>query len=182
MSRTCPKCFSADEVTQRRGFEGLWTFVCANAAKHDPPGPYSWDDTNEAEGGADGVRQALAPYMGPLLASVKPGEPYVEYGIVEWRFRAIAPALFEELVREHGHRELNKIETPKSTSAYLAMALGLLAADDQLVRIEGKATGAWDYNGTVRYWAVPPGPPMTSRMTWEEFALAEGLDPRDLRS
>ena len=180
MSRTCPKCYSADEVTQRRSVDRLWTFTCDYTSRHDDRAPYVWDDLNEPGGVDGGVQRSLDPYLGPLRSCVLPDEPYVEYGIVEWRFRERAPVLFEELVREHGHVRLNVIDTKKTASAYLAQALGLLAAAGQLVRVYGTATGTWSYNGQVTYWAVPPGPPTTSRLSWKAYAQEHGLDPDDI--
>lgn len=180
MSRTCPRCFTSDEVTQQKSIDGLWTFTCDYRTKHEDGVPHVWDDSNEP-GSSDGdVRQSLSPYLGPLRACLLPDEPYVEYGIVEWRFRSIAPRLFADLVAEHGHTRLNPIPSKKSTSAYLAQALGLLAADGELVRVYGTATGTWSYNGQVTYWAVPPGPPATSRLTWKQFAEQSGIDPADI--
>lgn len=180
MSRTCPKCFTADEVTQRRSIDGLWTFSCDYGSKHEGGDAHVWDDTNDA-GSSDGdVRQSLTPYLSPLRACLQPDEPYVEYGIVEWRFRGVSARLFAELVEEHGHTRLNPIPSKKSTSAYLAQSLGLLAADGELVRVYGTATGTWSYNGQVTYWAVPPGPPTASRLSWKAYAAAEGLDPDDI--
>lgn len=180
MSRTCPKCFRADEVTQQRSIDGLWTFTCDDRREHGGGKPFVWDATNEP-GGSDGdVRQSLSPYLAPLRACLTADEPYVEYGIVEWRFRSIAPQLFAQLVAEHGHTRLNPISSKKSASAYLAQSLGLLAADEQLVRVYGTATGTWSYNGQVTYWAAPPAPPTTSRLSWKQFALENGLDPDDI--
>lgn len=176
MSRTCPKCFTSDEVTQQRSIDGLWTFTCAYRSKHDDGSPHVWDAGNEPEGADGDVRQSLSPYLGPLRACLRADEPYVEYGIVEWRFREVAPTLFAELVAEQGHRWLNPIETTKSTSAYLAQALGLLAADGDLVRVYGTSTGIWSYLGQVTYWAIAPGPPTTSRLSWKQFAADAGLD------
>lgn len=180
MSRTCPRCFTADEVTQRPSIDGLWTFTCDYGSKHDDGRPHTWDATNDADRSEGDVRQSLTPYLSPLRNCLLPDEPYVEYGIVEWRFRGLAPRLFADLVKDHGHRQLNPIETSKSTSAYLAQALGLLAADGDLVRVYGPATGTWSYNGQVTYWAVAPGPPTTSRLSWKDYATAEGLDPGDI--
>jgi hypothetical protein len=180
MSRTCPRCFSADEVTQQRGVDGLWTFTCDYRSKHEERQQYVWDASNDPDGREEDVRRSLTPYLDPLHACLIAGEPFVEYGVVEWRLRSGAPALFSELVAEHGHRRLNPIPSDKTTSAYLAQALGLLAADGKLVRLYGTATGAWSYNGTVTYWALAPGPAATSRLSWKTYAVEHGLDPDDL--
>lgn len=180
MSRICPQCHTNDEVTQIRGLGGAWTFTCDFRSKHDDRMPHTWEDTNDADTATGEVRQSLTPYLSPLRACLAPGQPYLEYGVVEWHFRKVAPQLFNDLVTEHGHRQLNPMATPKSTSAYLAQALGLLAADGELVRVYGTATGAWSYLGQVTYWAVAPGPATTSRLTWKAFAEQQGLDPADL--
>jgi hypothetical protein len=32
----------------------------------------------------------------------------------------------------------------------------------------GAGTGRWDYNTTISYWAMPPGPSWEDRLTWED--------------
>lgn len=44
---------------------------------------------------------------------------------------------------------------------------------------EAKATGVWSYNGRISFWAVPPARSPEERLTWAEFAHAEGVDPHD---
>jgi hypothetical protein len=173
-------CFSADEVTQQRSVDNLWTYTCDFIRKHESKQKVVWDDGNDADPFAAATNQTLDPYFGPLLACVKVGEPFVEYGIIEWRLRQRVPALFADMIREHGHRQLNPIPTSKTSSAYLAQALGVLGAQGHLERVAGKATGAWKYNGEVMYWALPPGPPTTNRLTWAAFADHNGLDPDNL--
>jgi hypothetical protein len=180
MSRTCPKCFRADAVTQQKSIDGLWTFTCDDRRDHVDGASFVWDATNDPTGSDGDVRRSLGAYLAPLRACLTPDEAYVEYGIVEWRFRSLAPHLFAELMAEHGHTRLNPISSKKSTSAYLAQGLGLLAADGELVRVYGTATGTWSYNGRVTYWAAPPAPPTTSRLSWKQFALDSGLDPDDI--
>jgi hypothetical protein len=108
----------------------------------------------------------------PLSACVPPGEPYVEYGVVEYRFRQRYPDLFRAHVHDRGHVLTGK-QVATASGVRFGVALGRLARAGELISRYGPATGAWSYNGQVTYWARPPepaGPPLT----WAAFCARLG--------
>jgi hypothetical protein len=46
-----------------------------------------------------------------------------------------------------------------------------------LVMKLGPATGLYEHNGSILYWAVPPGPEARRIRTWADFAADLGLSP-----
>ena len=124
---TCPKCFSFDDVLPpRRSPDGRIDYTCTG--DHGGEGPFRWSSTPDAvdlpsprrtaaSSSSSATRAPRAPraprpnpddasideLLDPLLACVNPGEPFVEYGVVEYRFRQARPDLFLQHVRERGH-------------------------------------------------------------------------------
>jgi hypothetical protein len=41
----------------------------------------------------------------------------------------------------------------------------------------GPATGVYQHNGTIMYWALPPGPEAQRIRTWADFAAGLGISP-----
>jgi hypothetical protein len=102
---TCERCFRADDVTAQRLPDRAVLFTCT--ADHAGTGPHSWteplDRVTVHEKAEAGVTDEL---LEPLAACVGPDDPWLEYGIVEYRFRQRNPDLFTAHVRERGHRML----------------------------------------------------------------------------
>lgn len=171
---TCPQCFSADDVTYERLPDELVRLTCSR--NHDDGDSHRWiqtlKDASFREDADTGVTDEL---LDPLSECVEPGEPWVEYGIVEYRFRLLYPDLFAAHVRDRGHRMFGPHKVTASGVRFAA-TLGRLADRGELVRIHGPATGAWAPQ-EVTYWARPPAPPPTSRITWEAWCVAHGRSP-----
>lgn len=157
MFMTCPRCFTVDDVTYRRLPDKMVQYFCSD--QHGGSGEHTWLATQSAASWTldshDGVTDEL---LDPLLRCVRPGEPFVEFGVVEYRLRQDYPELFAAHVRERGHVMIAPGQATAS-SVRFAAALGRLARSGELVSVYGPATGAWSYNSQVTYWAVPPAPP-----------------------
>lgn len=166
VTQTCPQHHHADDVVPKYAIDGLWEFTC-DRSDHVPPGPLSWMASNDpAVGAGSSSGRSLSTLTAPLLGCLHPGDPWVEYGVVEARFRDVAPKVFEELVTEHGHIDLNpRTHRGWTASAYLVQALGELRREGRVHRIFGVATGPWKKQPEVSYWALPPTPPTTSRLS-----------------
>lgn len=153
------------------GSDTDWLYVCT---VHDPP--FNWSVRREGEhSGRDGITAELGVYD-DLLLCVHSGEPWVEHGVVEYRYKQMRPKIYrDELVRRFGHRA----QGPRhfSASALIAKALGQLRNEGLLAWQYAKATGFWAYNGTISYWATVPAPAEDNRLTWDAFAVANHLDP-----
>lgn len=192
---TCPRCFSFDDVRPpRRLPDGRMEYACTG--EHDGAGPYRWSTAAaaaEAPAGRtstarrSGARAPGASRTGPsaediavdellepLLACVNAGEPFVEYGVVEYRFRLARPDLFVAHVRERGHLMLGARRGLASAStARFARALGRLERSGQLVMVKGPGTGAWRHDQSIGYWARPPRP-TGPLLTWSMFCATQG--------
>ena len=172
--QVCPLDGYDDDVTVMPNPEGGWLFSCS---AHDEV--YSWvvPEHNASFLGRDGITAELGLYD-DLPTCVLDNEPWVEYGIVEFRYMHLRPDIyFRELLPRYGHRAQGPRQF--SLSAFVAKALGQLSKEGILALQVGPATGFWVYNGTVSYWAQPPGPNIENRMTWNQYATDEGLDPTD---
>lgn len=192
---TCPRCFSFDDVRPpRRQPDGRMEYVCDG--EHDSAGPYTWSTAppvaetpagRTTTGRKPGARTpgagrssrnsddaALDELLEPLLACVRAGEPFVEYGVVEYRFRTARPDLFVAQVRERGHVMLGARSGAASTStARFVKALRRLQESGQLIMIKGPGTGAWRYDQSISYWARPPRP-AGPLLTWSMFCATQG--------
>ncbi|GAA4682339.1 hypothetical protein GCM10023215_15400 [Pseudonocardia yuanmonensis] len=148
-------------------------YTCSGA--HEGAGEHTWLVSQVRAGWTaeteDGVTDEL---LGPLLDCVLPGEPYVEFGIVEFRLRESRPDLFRAHVADRGHVMLAPgIAT--ASSVRFGTALGRLARSGDLLSRYGAATGAWKYNGQVSYWARPPAP--SGSLSWAEHCEHLGRSP-----
>lgn len=164
---TCPKCFSADDVSYRRMPDQMVEYVCAG-----DHGEHVWIASQSAASWTtDAVEGVTDELMEPLLQCVVVGEPFVEYGIVEHRLMLARPDLFAAHVRDRGHVMLAP-GVATASSVRFAAALGWLARTGELVSRYGPATGAWSYNTQVTYWARPPAP--TGDLSWSAYCVERG--------
>ena len=191
---TCPRCFSFDDVRPpRRLADGGVEYTCTD--EHDGAGTYTWSIAPpEMPSGrvapaarTTGGRAPAAPrngvgteaaavdeLLGPLLACVNAGEPFVEYGVVEYRLRVARPDLFVAHARERGHILLGARRGQASAStARFGKALGRLESSGELVMVKGAGTGAWRHNPSIGYWARPPRP-TGPLLTWSMFCATQG--------
>jgi hypothetical protein len=172
----CPDCAHDDDVSVLVAPAGdEWIYTCRYAGHRTP---VDWTKKRVAEvEAADGIMAELGLYE-DLPRCLVSGEPWVEYGIVEHRYKLLRPEVyFGHLLPKYSHTAVG----PKSytLSAFLAHALSRLRALGDIDYRWGKATGYWDYNSQVSYWALVPVPPDEPVVTWSAFATAEGLDPAE---
>ncbi len=174
-SVVCPLCGTQDDLDAPTPLpDSVWQFVCRG---HHEPSPYLFQaSAQKIQSYPEGLATELGLWddLPPLLG---PGEPRVEYGVVEYRYATAHPNEYARLVKEYGHTA----QGPKrfTASAFIAKALGRLASEGVLSHFAGPATGYWAYNGTISYWARPKGADDGDPLTWEAFATTGGLDPMD---
>lgn len=170
-AQVCPLCGHDDLVELvPSGETDQWLFACTN---HQPS--YNWAVAIQSPTqGQQGITAEIGMYD-DLLLCVKADEPCIEHGVVEYRYQHLRPKLYEDLVAEFGHRA----HGPRnfSVSALMARALGQLRDEGLLSWQYAKATGFWSYNGSISYWAKVPAPSADDRITWEQFAVSNGLNP-----
>jgi hypothetical protein len=123
-----------------------------------------------------GIAAELGVYDDVFLC-LSPGEPWLEHGIVEHRYKELRPTAYREMINRWGH----VIQGPRrySVTAFLTRRWSQLAIDGVLAAQLGPATGVYQHNGTIMYWALPPGPEAQRIRTWADFAADLGISPCD---
>lgn len=173
--QVCPLCGIDDGVEVLGIRDGRWLFSCYRTVKHETAFQWTSADVAPEEDDAEpGVMESFGLFD-DLPKCLKSGGAFVEYGIVEHRYRTLRPAVFSTLLDTYGHRAIEE-GRPYTTSSFLASSLRILANRGELELRWGPATGFWAYNGTLSYWALSPatGEAMES---WATFALDQGIDP-----
>jgi hypothetical protein len=176
--QVCQVCVRDDSITVDAIGPGLWRYTCSNRRRHPDYKPWPWLSTATDkldEEATDDLASELGLYD-DLPQCIIRGEPFVEYGIVEHRYSQHRPKVYGELVDKYGHTR----QGPKryTASAFIAAALGRMAARGEVLYQEGRATGYWAYNGTISYWALPPGPAQSDpTLTYNDYAKEAGIDP-----
>lgn len=173
-TQVCPLCSRDDTVEVLGRVEHEWAFRCANLSKHVL---YEWSSPDASvleEESAPGIMQELELFT-DLPHCLVASERFVEYGIVEHRYRTMRPETYAAIVARYGHRA-TEVGRHYTASSFMASALKLLSNREELELRWGSATGFWRYNEVVSYWALAPA--RTDKLlSWVDFALAEGIDP-----
>jgi hypothetical protein len=121
-----------------------------------------------------GIGAQLGVYEDVFLC-LSPGEPWLEHGIVEHRYKELCPGAYREMIDRWGH--VTQGPRRYSVTAFLTRVWSQLAGYGVLAAQLGPATGLYDHNGTIMYWAVPPGPDAQRIQTWADFAADLGISP-----
>ena len=130
--------------------------------------------SSKTRGGGIGAK--LGVYDDVFLC-LSPGEPWLEHGIVEHRYKELCPAAYLEMIDRWGH--VSQGPRRYSVTAFLTRAWSQLARDGVLATKLGPATGLYEHNGSILYWALPPGPEAQRIRTWADFAADLGISPCD---
>src|SRR3954454_7507426 len=144
-----------------------WQFTCPRA-DHVPPGPYTWLSAPPPPPGTElsGIADELG--LGVEIPAVLKqfDGTWVEYGVFEQAYAVSHPKEWNFLIERYGHTAI----APKqyTVSAFLAATLGNLQRAGAIEFHSGPATGRWAYNGTISWWALPPGPDWDSRLSWAD--------------
>jgi hypothetical protein len=175
--QVCPLCSRDDLIAVEPMGPGVWQYTCANR-KHGSAG-FAWQATatQRVDEPPDDDKAARLGMYDDLPACLVPGEPFLEYGVVEHRFSQRRPDVYQKLIDDYSHTRLQR-RKPYTASVFIALALGRLAKHGEVLYRVGPATGYWSYNEVISYWALPPGPvDVGVRLTWAQYAEANGLDP-----
>ena len=121
-----------------------------------------------------GIGAQLGVYEDVFLC-LSPGEPWLEHGIVEHRYKELCPGAYREMIDRWGH--VTQGPRRYSVTAYLTRVWSQLAGYGVLAAQLGPATGLYDHNGTILYWALPPRPDAQRIQTWADFAADLGISP-----
>lgn len=166
-SRVCPLCGHQDYIEPPTPLpDDLWLFTCSGP--HDPS-PY--DFLVAPETSPLGYPEGFAAELGlddDLPDLLVDGEPFIEYGIVEYRYARAHPDEYAQIVDRYGHTAYGLKKY--TASAFIAGTLGRLARGGDAFYADGKATGYWKFNGRISHWAnrpdEVPGVRLGRRLRW----------------
>src|SRR5215213_4487870 len=129
-----------------------------------------------AEAGYSGIAAELGVYDDVFLC-LSPGEPWLEHGIVEHRYKELCPTAYRQMIDRWGH----VIQGPRrySVTAFLTRTWARPAADGLLAAQLGPATGVYQHrrNTAILYWALSPVPAAQRIRTWPTSQLTLGSTP-----
>jgi hypothetical protein len=175
----CEKCSRADDVAlPTTKSDGALEYTCSGS--HQGSGPHVWSVNPKnwalpASGGRREGDNVTDDLLDPLMRCFAGPNVWLEYGVVEFELRGIAPKLFAQHVAEAGHVMLGKTGGETASKNRFSVALQRLERDGLLVHRSDASTGAaWKQTSPISFWAVPPGPPKAKTLTWSAFCAERG--------
>jgi len=183
----CEKCFFTQDVTQEVNYlTGMWDYACSNPVHGETP--YIWSVIPPSNAETSASRDSFLDGLGiydDLLLCIHAGDPWLEYGVIEDRYRRDNPDEYAQLIEKYSHSARNSTRggpdvqpsRSRKTSSRLSGALSVLAKAGLIDRAFGPASGYWSYNPRISRWAPLPSPAKEDLLTWSEYAAGEGLDP-----
>lgn len=173
--QVCPLCGMDDYVETSKKPDGQTLFMCAREGKHDDQ-PYLWtvDEKGKDRQYPNEGLAAELDLFADLRACFETEDGWLEYGVLEERFRNRFPDHFQDLRAIYGSVLLDGPRRYSVASYISRHVLSKLVEWGELDWFEGEATGVWAYNGIISYWAVVPSPPREQRLSYEEFVRSSG--------
>lgn len=178
MIMDCPKCGHDEAVTYLTAPDGGHLYTCHYT--HEGQDNWQWlvdpkkPDAPAVGWAPTGVTADLVAPLENIMRSLP--HMWLEHGVIEYELRLQYPAVFGKHVAERGHRLTTAGQVTASGTRFAA---GLLRLErlDIVIHRTGTATGGWDYNGEVGYWALRPAPAVEDTMTWVQRCAELGRDP-----
>lgn len=171
MGQVCPICGTDDDVQSAVLPSGETLYTCSRERKHSPD-PYSWtcDDAGRARGYPQDGLAAQLNLFDDISKCFHDGDGWLEYGVIEDRFKALSPDKFETLRGIYGHTIL---DGPRkySMSTYIARhVLSKLETLGELAWFEDQPTSIWKvHNSSISFWARTPAPPREQIQTYADY-------------
>ncbi|SEB48272.1 hypothetical protein SAMN04489844_0242 [Nocardioides exalbidus] len=165
--------FHADDdiAGVRLNDEGGYTFTCEHTSGHPQPGSYTWLQAPEPPDfpGLSGLADELGLQVELPAAIARNSGRWVEYGVVEAAYAEANPVDFARLVERYGHTAIKAKNY--TASAFIAATLGRLSRSGDVLFHAGPATGRWDYNQQISWWALAPDPDWATRTSWQSLEM-----------
>lgn len=171
MRQVCPICGTDDDVQSAVLPSGETLYTCSRERRHFPD-PYSWtfDEVGKVRGYPQEGLAAELNLFDDISKCFHFDDGWLEYGIIEDRFKASSPENFETLRAIYGHTIL---DGPRkySMSTYIARhVLSKLESLGELAWFQGTPTGVWkEHNTDISYWARVPAPPRNQVQTYADY-------------
>jgi hypothetical protein len=168
--QVCPLCGIDDFVKVVKSPDGETVYACAREKKH-VDSPYLWtvdESGKDQRYPVEGLAADLNLFD-DLRKCFDPEDGWVEYGILESRFRERAQDNFESVRAIYGSVLLDGPRKYSVASYVSRHVLSKLADWGEIDYSEGPATGIWKYTGSIGYWAKRPAPPRDQALTFASF-------------
>lgn len=111
-----------------------------------------------------------------LLTCIESSEQWLEWGVIEHRYRGTNPRAYKAMIDRWGHRAAGG--DPKFTvSNFLAGCVGQLGSEGLVTTRRGPTTGYWSYLPAATQATGVPAAPDAEQLTWTAYAAQHGLDP-----
>jgi hypothetical protein len=179
MRLVCPRCSVEDFIETETLGPSFWRYTCTRSCRQHAE-PVSWTGSTPDAPVDMELTYNKAEELGlpnDLLRCLEHGEPFVEYGIVEYRYATkVNPDVYAQLVADYGHTALGPKQYTAST--FIASTLGRMLKEGLLAYRGGHATGFWSYNSGISFWSLAPVSSEAPPITFKAFALERGLDPK----
>ena len=149
-------CGIDEFVTKARDPDGLPIYLCSRTRKH-PDEPYAW--TVKAGKDVRYPQEGLAFDL-DLFTDLKDcfdeQGVWIEYGVLEDRFRLRHPDKYQTLREIYGSVLLDGPRRYSVASYLTRHVLSALERSGEVGYRYDAATGAWTYTGSISFWAVDP--------------------------
>ncbi len=168
----CPMCSYDDSIIEFLD-DGKQTLYCEDC-------DYPWTPTQRSNGRSNleargGIGEEWGVYDA-LIQCVDDSDQWLEYGIIEHRYKLAHPSTYTQMVRRWGHTTQGK--TKYSASSFLGGCLGRLATEGAIsTRRHRITTGYWSYLPEVTHAAGVPAPPDDAFLSWHTYATQHALNP-----
>ena len=150
-----PTCGLDDTLIEFLNEDGEQVLHCKDCG-------YSWTPIRRSTGPSNlsarnGIGEELGVYEA-LITCVDNSDQWLEYGIIEHRYKLAHPSTCARMVERWGHTK--KAITKYSASSFLGGCLGRLAREGAIsARRHRITTGHWSYLPEVTHTASVPAPP-----------------------
>ena len=171
--QACPTCSYDDSIIEFLDDDGKQVL-------HWEDCEYSWTPTVRANGRSNldarsGIGEEWGVYDG-LIQCIDNSDQWLEYGIIEHRYKLAHPTTYAQMVRRWGHT--SRAKTKYSASSFLGGCLGRLATEGVIsTRRHPTTTGYWSYLPEVTHAAGVPAPPEAHFLSWHTYATQNALNP-----
>jgi len=155
--QVCPLCGTDEFVTKARDPADLTIYICNRIRKHADE-PYAWT-VSEAGKDVRYPQEGLAfdlDLFTDLRECFDDEGVWIEYGVLEDRFRLRHPDKYQALREIYGSVLLDGPRRYSVASYLTRHVLSALERTGEIGYRYGPATGEWAYTGSISYWAVDP--------------------------
>lgn len=175
--QVCPLCALDDDIVAfvTDSGDGSTVLVCEGSGCDG----FSWTPSESTASGTGppqrtGIGEELGVYD-DLLGCINNSNVWLEYGVIEHRYKEAHPRTYAQMVDRWGHRA--KEPAKYSASSFLGGCLGQLGREGLIATRRAPTTGYWSYLGAATHASAAATPDTAATRTWVDYAADHGLSP-----